>query len=336
MCAAAFMPCKAMHESAITTGTVNKLLQLPFISPGFASFGINQYWMKIFSFLLFSLFTRQLFSQDVIGNHYKIYDTHSGQLVTIDKIAEDCSQANVLFFGEDHNDSIGHYLEAQIFQALYKRYGNDMALSMEMFETDCQLILDEYMTGHINEDRLRDARPWNNYKDYRPVVEFARQNNLYVIAANPPRRYVNMVSRKGMQSLDSLPKASKKFLPPLPYDTASGRYREKFMEFMQGGSPGTNNPRIYYSQNLWDAGMSYSIYHYWKKNKHKKIFHMVGRFHCDEKLGTLAQLQKRKSSLKILNISCFSDASFANPDWSKYSHLGDYVIMTDPAVKRTF
>jgi uncharacterized iron-regulated protein len=208
---------------------------------------------------------------------------------------------------------------------------------MEMFETDCQLVLNEYLAGYITEDRfLKDARPWNNYKDYRPAVEFARQNNLFIIAANPPRRYVNMVSRKGMKSLDSLPKSSRKFLPPLPYDTLGGRYREKFMEFMKGGSPGTNNPRIYYSQNLWDAGMSHSIYGYWKKNKDKKIFHLVGRFHADEKLGTLAQLQQKKSSLKILNISSFSDVSFENPDWEKFSRLADYIILTDPGLKKTF
>lgn len=293
--------------------------------------------MKLFLALFFSFLSLQLLSQTGMEAHYKIYDTRTQQIVTIDKIADDFRSADVLFFGEDHNDSAGHYLEAQIFKALHQRYGSDLTLSLEMFETDCQLVLDEYLDGFINEDRLRrDARPWDNYKDYRPVVEFAKENRLDVVAANPPRRYVNMVSRKGMRSLDSLPKESKKFLPPLPYDTASGRYREKFTEFMKGGSPGTSNPRIYYSQNLWDAGMSYSIYKYWKKHKHKKVFHMVGRFHCDEKLGTLAQLQKRKSSLKILNISCFSDASFANPDWAKFEKLGDYVIMTDPSLKRTF
>jgi uncharacterized iron-regulated protein len=277
------------------------------------------------------------FSQSTIDSHYKIYDTRSKQITTIDQIAADCKDANVLFFGEEHNDSAGHYLEASIFQALYKLYGDKLVLSMEMFETDCQLVLDEYLDGYISEDRFnKESRPWSNYKDYKPAVEFAKLNKLHVIAANPPRRYVNMVSRKGMRSLDSLPKASKKYLPPLPYDTLQGRYRDKFIGVMSNGSPGANNPRIYYSQSLWDAGMSYSIYQYQKKNKGKKIFHMVGRFHCDEKLGTLAQLQNRKRGLKILNISCFSDSSFANPEWEKFSTLGDYIIMTDPVLKKTF
>ena len=242
-----------------------------------------------------------------------------------------------LFFGEEHNDSAGHYMEKEIFNALQKQYGSKLALSMEMFETDCQLVLNEYLDGFISEDRFtKEARAWNNYRDYKPAVEIAKQNKLAVIAANPPRRYVNMVGRKGMKSLDSLPKASKRFLPPLPYDTSTGAYREKFMEFMKGGSPGTSNAKIFYSQSLWDAGMAYSIYNYWRKHKDEKIFHMVGRFHCDEKLGTAEQLQKRNSRLKILNISCFSDSSFANPDWDKFSNLGDYIILTDPGLKKTY
>ncbi len=284
--------------------------------------------------LLFSLFS---FSQNGIEKHYKIYNTQTKQLTTIEQIAIDSKDSDVLFFGEEHNDSAGHYLEAAIFKAMHQEYGDKLALSMEMFETDCQLIVNEYLDGFISEMRfVKEARAWNNYKDYKPAVEFAKQHKLSVIAANPPRRYVSMVSSNGMNSLAGLPKSSKKFLPPLPYDTLSGRYYEKFQEFMSGGSPGTSNPKIYYSQNLWDAGMSNSIYKFWKKNKDKKIFHMVGRFHTDEKLGTAAQIQNRNSKLKILNISCFSDSSFANPDWEKFKQLGDYIIITDPDLNKTY
>jgi uncharacterized iron-regulated protein len=101
------------------------------------------------------------------------------------------------------------------------------------------------------------------------MIEYAKQNKLNVIAANPPRRYVSMVSRRGMRSLDSLSKDAKKFLPPLPYDTLTGRYRDKFMETMKG-SPGGGSPNIYYSQSLWDAGMSYSIYKFLRNINSRK------------------------------------------------------------------
>jgi uncharacterized iron-regulated protein len=292
--------------------------------------------MKIIIGTFFFLFSVTLFAQDKIEDHYKIYDTRTKQIISIDKIIEDCSKADVLFFGEEHNDSAGHYMENLIYRALHKKYGDEIVLSLEMFETDNQVALNDYLSGFIPEDRFsKDVRLWSNYKDYRPMIEYAKQNKLDVIAANPPRRYVSMVSRRGMKSLDSLSKASKKFLPPLPYDTLTGRYREKFFDIMKG-SPGGDNPKVYHSQSLWDAGMSYSIYKYLKKHKQQKVFHCVGRFHCDEKLGTLGQLQKRKPGLKILNISSFSDASFSNPDWDKFSNLGDYIILTDPDLKKTF
>lgn len=292
--------------------------------------------MKLIAVLIVFISSFSSYAQDSMSAHYKIYDTRSKQIIGIDKIVADMAAADVLFFGEEHNDSAGHYLENKIFRALYEQYGDKIILSMEMFETDNQVSLNDYLQGFIDEARLgRDARLWGNYKDYRPMVEYAKQNHIPVIAANPPRRYVNLVSRRGMKSLDSLSKDARKFLPPLPYDTLTGRYREKFAEIMKGG-PGGENPNVYYSQSLWDAGMSYSIYKFLKENKHKKVFHCVGGFHTEEKLGTAAQLQMRNKKLKILNIASFSDGSFTNPDWEKFSYKGDYLILTNPDLKKTF
>ena len=276
------------------------------------------------------------FAQDSMSIHYKIYDTRTKQIVSVDKIVTDMADADVLFFGEEHNDSACHYLENKIFRALHTAYGDKVVLSMEMFETDNQTALDDYLQGFIDEARLvKDARLWSNYKDYRPMIDYAKQNHLPVIAANPPRRYVSLVTKRGMRALDSLSKDAKKFLPPLPYDTLNGRYREKFMDIMKG-APESSSRNIYYSQSLWDAGMSYSIYKFLKANKHKKVFHCVGGFHTEEKLGTMAQLQMRNKKLKILNIASFSDASFPNPNWEQFSNKGDYLIITNPDLKKTF
>lgn len=286
--------------------------------------------------IAFVLIGLQAMGQDSISKYYKIYDTKSRQQISTTRIVDDMNHADVLFFGEEHNDSAGHYLENKIFRELHARYGSQLALSLEMFETDNQQPLNDYLAGFIDEARLaKDARLWSNYKDYRPMVDYAKQNKLAVVAANAPRRYVSLVGKKGMAVLDSLDKGAKALLPPLPYDTLSGRYREKFYDVMKG-SPGGDNPKVYYSQSLWDAGMSYSIYHYLKKNKGQKVFHCVGKFHVEERLGTAAQLQMKNRKLKILVISMVSDDNFNNPDWSVLEKLGEYVILTDPKLKKTF
>lgn len=59
-----------------------------------------------------------LYAQE-ISSHYKIYDVKKQKSISIDDIVADMDQADVLFFGEDHNDSVGHYLEAALFKKLH-------------------------------------------------------------------------------------------------------------------------------------------------------------------------------------------------------------------------
>jgi len=270
-----------------------------------------------------------------ISKHYKIYDVKKQKIITVDDIVTDLAAANVLFFGEEHNDSIGHYLEAMLFSKIAAAYPGKVALTMEMFHTDVQPVINEYLNGLISEKNfIKEGRAWNNYKDYKPMIETAKANKLDVIGGNAAARYSNAVTRGGLDILNQLPESSKQFIAPLPIDTATGRYLEKFIETLGGHSMG--GMKVYQTQNFWDATMSWSIAKYAKANKDKKIFQVNGRFHSDEKLGTLAKLKRYAPKLKILNISSFSAEDFNNPDWKKYEKLGDYVIVTDPTLKRTF
>lgn len=286
----------------------------------------------IVSLLMLSSFTS--FSQD-LSKHFKIYDVKTGKTASLDDIASSLKQANVLFFGEEHNDSIGHYLEIEIFKKITNTFPGKAALTLEMFHTDIQPVINEYLGGYISEKNfVKEARAWNNYKDYRPMVEWAKTNNLDVIGANAATRYSNTVTRSGLTALEQFPKSSKALLAPLPIDTASGRYYDKFLETLGGHSMGAM--KIFQTQNLWDATMAWSIAQYASKNKDKKIFQVNGRFHSDEKLGTVAQLKKYAPKLKVVTISSFSAEDFDEPNWEKYKTLGDYIIVTDPKVKKTF
>lgn len=260
--------------------------------------------------------------------HYIIYNTITERVVQADDIVNDVAKADVLFFGEEHNDTIGHQVELTLLKKLAEKYPARVALSMEMFETDTQPVLNEYLHGLIREKNfMTDARAWPNYKDYRPLIEYAKDNKIEVIAANAPARYTNMVTRLGLGGLNKLDDAGKKHLPPLPIDTATGRYYEKFTRLMGGhGMPGM---QIYQSQNLWDATMGWSIARYLKSNAGIKIMQINGGFHSEEKLGAVAQLKKYNSKAKVLNIASISGTDITKPDWSKYTSLADYIVLTD-------
>ena len=273
-------------------------------------------------------------SQSAWYNHYKIYDTKNHKTVTISDLVKSVKDVDVLFFGEEHNDSIGHRVQDTLYRSMLQEY-TTVTLSMEMFERDCQQVLNEYLLGFITDEMLvKEGRGWSNYKDYRPMVNAAKLSNQYVIAANAPRRYVSMVSKKGLGSLDALPKSSKANFAKLPLDTVNIPYLKKFSDLMGGMHAGSNN--IYYAQTMWDATMAESIYKYWKKHKRNKILHLNGRFHTDSRLGTYTQLARKNKRINIQNISCFAAEDFKNPDWSQYESLGDYIIITDAEVAKSY
>jgi uncharacterized iron-regulated protein len=292
--------------------------------------------MKITAVLLLLLSPLFALCQEPMAQHYKVYNSVKKGAATLDDIINDMEKADVLFFGEEHNDSTGHYLEQVLFKKLADKYPSKTALSMEMFQTDCQTVLNEYLANFISEKNLiTEGRAWKNYKDYRPMVETAKAAHLPVIAANAPTRYTNMVTRLGLTDLQKLDAKAKTWLPPLPIDTATGPYYEKFATIM-GGHSAMGNLKIYQSQNLWDATMGYFIAQFYKANKGFKIFQVNGGFHSEEKLGTVAQLKKYAPNIKVINIGAYADDSFDNPDWSKFAKLGDYIILTNPKLPKTY
>lgn len=282
----------------------------------------------------------------VTEKNYKIYSVKQAKEVSINDIIEDMKNNDVLFYGEEHNDSVTHYLENKIFESLFQKYQSNMVLSMEMFERDVQPIMNEYLTSEIREKNFKkDARAWSNYRDYRPMVEFCKTNKLDVVCANAAGRYSNLAGRKGQKALMALPLESKKFFAPLPYDTASGKYYDKLMglshdpnDTSKKAEPvmGMGGFNLVMAQSLWDATMAYSISEYLKLHKGKKVFQVNGRFHSDEGFAIATQLKKYNPKVKLLIISSGSDEAFPNIDWNKHKHLGDYIIITDPQVPKTY
>jgi len=261
---------------------------------------------------------------------YKVYDTYLGWEVGFEDMMKDIKNAMVVLIGEEHNDSMAHVFQLDVLTSLAELKGADQIyFSMEMFERDVQSIMDEYLKGYISEKNfIKESRSWGNYKDYRPMVEFCKSYNIPIICANTPARYVNMVTRDGLNSLKKLPASTKhKFLPPLPIDTLKGAYAEKFWRIM--GDPAHVSPQmryLYQSQNLWDATMAYSILSTLDYNPRHTVLHINGRFHSDHYLG-LAQRIKRhlKKGGQLITITCIP-ASEYNPQ--EHQSIADFVILT--------
>ena len=296
--------------------------------------------LKLFLTFIFINLLNYAAAAQITDENYRVFDA-AGNAATVSQIIKAIGKSDVVFLGENHDDATAHFLEAEIFKQTYDNYSKNrkIALSMEMFERDAQTVLDEYLKDLITEKKfLDDSRPWNNYKtDYRPLVEFAKQNNLPVIAANAPRRYVNMVSRNGRESLNQLSTDAKKWLAPLPFAAPSAEYAKKFNALMGDTKSEAHAPtKILEAQALWDATMAFSIAEFTKKEKTALVVHLNGSFHTENRLGTAEQFLKLNPKAKILVVTMRSEENFRSFDKAKHENIGDFVILTDAKLPRSF
>ena len=115
---------------------------------------------KLFLFLFAILINFSSYSQQKPA--YKLYNA-KGKKVSYKKMLKQLSKVDIIFFGEEHNNPIAHWLELELTIDLAKK--RNLILGAEMFETDNQLALTDYVSGKINKDTFKlKSRLWKNYK----------------------------------------------------------------------------------------------------------------------------------------------------------------------------
>ena len=287
---------------------------------------------------------------------YVVYDTERRASVDLGGLVARLDDADVVFFGETHDDRLAHALEDSVYALLLERRG-DVTLSLEMLETDVQPIVDEYLAGLIDEDRLEsDARVWGNHRvAYQPMVARARAAEQPVVAANAAQRYVRLVGQRGVAAIDQLPPASRAYLPPYPWRFVDTAYRARFWGLMggmsghgaNGGDLPAGHPPIgdgdddlnpfFAAQQLWDATMAHNISQ--ASTEHKgPIYHVTGSFHVEYRQGTVSQLLSLRPSLRTaIVIVAAPDEDIlggrtptTDADWATLAERADFLVVHEP------
>lgn len=261
---------------------------------------------------------------------YAIYNAE-GQQVDFDTMLDEVSKADVIFFGEYHNNPIIHWMQFELLKSMHERFPGKLILGAEMFEADNQEILNEYLDGITSEKSFeKEARLWPNYKtDYKPLVTLAKENNYPFIATNVPRRYASTVYMSGFEGLEGLSKEAKDWIAPMPFEVDTNLASYKEMMKMGMGHGGMN---LLYAQAIKDATMAWNIYRNFEK-KHKFI-HFNGAFHSDQYEGIVWYLKQMNKKLNVATISC---AEVSDPmQWDENSTgVADFVIYVDNDMTKT-
>ncbi|MCL8537445.1 ChaN family lipoprotein [Chryseobacterium gallinarum] len=236
---------------------------------------------------------------------YQFYDK-KGKEITTEKLVRELAGYDVVFFGENHNSSINHWLQLKITEALYEKKKGQLILGAEMFERDNQAQLDQYLSGKFDAKTLKDsARLWNNYAtDYKPLVDFAKNKKLNFIATNIPRKYASQTAKEGLQSLNTLNEKEKTYIARLPIQVTLDTPGYPEMKAMMGDhAEGTKVMNFISAQAIKDATMAESILK--NRQEGKTFIHYNGNYHSKEFGGIYWYIRQKNPTLKMAVISVF-------------------------------
>ncbi|PZX51394.1 ChaN family lipoprotein [Algoriphagus chordae] len=233
------------------------------------------------------------------GEAYQFF-TNKGKKVTLKQVLKAAEKSDAVFFGELHNNSLGHWLQLQVLKGLQAE-NPDLVVGSEIFEREDQLNLDEWFADQITESSFEsEAKLWKNYTtDYRPVLRYTKENGLSFIATNVPRKYASLVSKKGLSSLDSLSPQAKTYFAKLPMEVDISMPGYVAMKDIMHGAPG-NSDFMIQAQALKDATMAESLFEPLQAGK--QIYHINGSYHSKDGEGILWYLKREFPKLEILNI----------------------------------
>lgn len=269
---------------------------------------------------------------------YRIF-TGEGKKADYDEMLKTALKADVVFFGELHDNPIAHWLEMEITRDLFAEKGTGLMLAAEMFETDNQILIDEYFSGIIKESSFEsEARLWTNYKtDYKPLLNFAKDNKLKFIASNIPRRYAASVAAGGFEALEKLESEALAFIAPVPveYDPELLCYKEMLSMGGEIGGPMSKkvNENLPKAQAIKDATMANSIVKF--RQPSNSVIHFNGSYHSDRHMGIVWYLNKYSPGLKIMTITTITQKDISKME-DKGNGKADFVIIIPESMTRTY
>lgn len=255
---------------------------------------------------------------------YILYNS-KGKEVKYSKMVKDLAESDMVFFGEYHTNPISHWLQIELAKSLHEVKGDSLYFGAEMFENGNQLVLDEYLAGFYPEKKMlvEITQLWGNYHtDYKPLVEFAKENKLRFIATNIPRRYASMINKMGMVALDTISAEARSMIGPLDEFFDASVY-EDMKEKMGGHVPPTMD-KIQMAQAGKDATMAkFSVESHLPGTL---LLHLDGAYHSDYRRGIIWWVNKIKPGFNIKSVTTVLMSEWEEMTKEERKTIANYTI----------
>jgi len=213
----------------------------------------------------------------------------------LDKVVSSVASSRVIYVGEIHDDYADHLTQLEIVRRLYAINPN-IAIGMEQFQQPFQEIIDRYIRSELDEKGLIRETEWMerwkfDYRLYRPILSFAREKRIPVIALNLSKEIVGKVSKSGLDGLSLEDKA----MIPAEIDFSDKAYHERLKSIYEKHSHSDKKgfERFLQVQLLWDEGMAERASEYLRSNPDRQLVVLAGSGHLMYGSGIPQRVSRR-------------------------------------------
>ena len=259
------------------------------------------------------------------------------RFVSFEALAQGLTKAQVIALGEEHYHPDILTFALRLVTTLTEQRARRLALALEFLERDMQPDIEAYLQGTIDETTLQQQIKATAafMRLYFPLLQYARQHGLAVLAPNVPRRLARRVAKEGLQdTLATLPEHERHYMPAMPA-MATARYRDYLLKALAGVhvlQTSEIEPFVE-AAHLKDDTMAESLALFLDKAPDVTVLLLAGRFHTDYGTAIPALLLQQRPHLNIQRITAMpiEPTSTVALHQLVQEDLAEYVWFTKPA-----
>jgi uncharacterized iron-regulated protein len=206
---------------------------------------------------------------------------HVPDMKDLSQVITAVGDRRIVYVGENHDNYANHAVQLEFIKDL-SGSGVQITIGMEMFQKPFQPVLDEFIKGSIDQKtflkKTEYFKRWGfDYDLYKPILDYARDNRIPVIALNIEKEIVDSVAKDG---IDALPPDVKAKIPQA-MDFSDEQYKKRLQKiFMMHESLKERNFDFFnQAQILWDESMSQSIADYLSSHPDRRMIVLAGNGH---------------------------------------------------------
>lgn len=234
--------------------------------------------------------------------------------VPTNKIIKNAARHRVVLLGETHTNFDHHLWQLQTIAQIHGHNPN-MILGFEAFSTDVQDVLDNWVAGNLSKKDFLTQSKWNEFwrfdsNLYMPIFNFARINNVPMVALNINRSLIKKVSSGGWESVKKADRhgITNPATPSAGYmkilkDVYEQHDKEKDKHGKEIKNQNSDDfDRFVDVQLTWDRAFAQNIASSLNENSGSVMVNIIGRGHIDYGFGVQSQL----SSLGVSDVIALS------------------------------